>query len=96
MSISNNNVDKNSLFYKQFFEKQSEAITRTKSIEKIKTIFGFFCIDDKKKNFFSKIGIKESENLGFIITDILSLYLVFFYNYTSGSEMIREFIDNER
>ena len=96
MSISNTDLDKNSLFYKHFFEKQSGAIARTKyldkDIEKIKTIFGFCVIKFENKDLSN---IKSLEDIGFIVTDILSLYLVFFYNYTSGSETVREFIKNK-
>ena len=91
MSITSDDEDKDTVFYKNFFEKETEFKTNLKS----RTIWGYLCLDSKKKNFFSDIKDFDVLDLGYIITDILSLYLVFFYNYTSGSENITRFLEDK-
>lgn len=91
MSITSSEEDKNSIFYKNFFQKQTEGKTNINS----RAIWGYLCLDSKKKNFFKSIEEFDVLDMGFVITDILSLYLVFFYNYTSGSETVARFLDVE-
>jgi len=88
MSITSEDEDKNSVFYKNFFEKKTDGKANLNS----RAIWGYLCLDSESKNFFS--GIKDFDvlDLGFIITDIISLYLVFFYNYTSGSDTVNKYL----
>ena len=89
MSINNKGIDKDSKFFKKFFP---DGLTFNQE-EKVRSIFGFFCLDSKKKHIFTNTtGKEESINYGFIFADILSLYLAFFYNHTSGSRSVNEFL----
>jgi len=91
MSITMNEEDKDSIFYNDFLKRDNQARLRVDE----KLIWGFFCLDSKKKNFFSAIDMFDAVDLGFVIADILSLYLIFFYNYTSGSEIVNKFLEEE-
>jgi hypothetical protein len=59
--------------------------TESTNSENIRTIWGFLCFDYEDKNIFLD---KEDElkDIGYIIADILSLYLMFFYDHISGSD----------
>ena len=88
MSITSDNEDHNSIFYNKFFSKNDN----NKLTSNTRVIWGFLCFDSKQKNYFNEIEkIYNSTDLGFIIADILSIYLVFFYNYTSASETIQKY-----
>ncbi len=91
MSITNSEEDKEqySLFYNQFFEPDKKFL-------KQRTIWGFLCIDTIEKNYFTKLEneLISPVDYGFVFADILSLYLVFFYNYVISSETIKEYEDN--
>ena len=67
---------------KIFIDKFSKIISHA---ENTRTVWGFLCFDYDEKNIFLN---KEDElkNIGYIIADILSLYLMFFYDHVSGSE----------
>lgn len=88
MSITTDNENKDTIFYRNFFEKNDNSKLNTKE----RIIWGFFCLDSKQKNFFTNISTFDPIDLGFIITDILSLYLIFFYNYTSASETVNKYL----
>jgi len=91
MSIKNTKEDKEKypLFYKQFFEEN-------KKFEEQRIVFGFLCIDTTQKEYFNKLEeeLISPVDYGFIFADILSLYLVFFYNYVISSETVREYEDS--
>ena len=88
MSIRSNEEDeKDEDFFNHYFEKLSQ-------FKDSRTIWGFLCFDHKNTDYF-----KDSKNndlftdIGYIIADALSLYLIFFYNYTAGSKTITEIRD---
>jgi len=64
-------------FVKQFSKKVSQS-------EGVRTVWGFLCFDSPEKNAFKK-SEEELKDVGYIAADILSLYLMFFYNHISGS-----------
>jgi hypothetical protein len=59
--------------------------TESTNSENIRTVWGFLCFDYDDKNIFLD---KEDDikDIGYIIADILSLYLMFFYDHISGSD----------
>ncbi len=54
-----------------------------------RTIWGFLCFDYPEKNIFSNLE-DDFKDSGYIVADILSLYLMFFYNHLSGSKTFNE------
>ena len=86
MSMTSDNEDKQSGFYNRFFEQKSESIVQSQT----RTIWGFVCLDSKKTDYFKSLTLKNIDfiDLGYIVSDILSIYLVYFYNYTLTSETI--------
>lgn len=82
MSIrSELNDKKDILFYNHFF----------KDVEQHKdsrTIWGFLCFDDTEINYFKDENKTDFITIGYIIADMLSLYLMYFYNHISGSSTI--------
>lgn len=84
MAIKIDNNKDNELFLNKF----SKSVI---SSEHVRTVWGFLCFDYKEKNIF--LGKeKELVDIGYIISDILSLYLMFFYNHISGSETYKKVI----
>jgi hypothetical protein len=83
MSITNSGIDKDSLFYKKYFDAKNQK----KLTNSTRAIWGFVCFDSKKKDYFSE----EDVELAYIITDILSLYVVFYYNYVMSSSTTQTF-----
>ena len=86
MSITSDDEDKESSFFKAFFEETDKDIPT-------RTIWGFICFDSKKTDYFKNLNLENSNfiDLGYIISDILSIYLVYFYNYTITSNTIIEY-----
>lgn len=82
MSIrSDSNDKKDSSFYNHFFKD-------VKQHKDSRTIWGFLCFDDIEKNYFD--NKTDFVAIGYTIADILSLYLMYFYNHISGSSTIME------
>lgn len=82
MAIRSDNLDKKD---KEFYEKFFKNVSHHKNS---RTVWGFLCLDHKSSNFFED---EETMKLtGYIIADILSLYLMFFYNYISASDTINK------
>lgn len=83
MSIRSDDNDENDIeFYNHFF----------KNVEQHKdsrTVWGFLCFDDKEINYFMNDDNSDFAEIGYIISDILSLYLMYFYNHVSGSTTIK-------
>lgn len=58
-----------------------------------RTVWGFLCFDYEEKNIF--LDKEETvENIGYIIADELSLYLIFFYNHIFGSHTFNKALIN--
>ena len=87
MSITSDNEDENSDFYNAFFKEKNESIAKSKT----RTIWGFACFDSQQKDYFGSLKHIDFLDLGYIISDILSIYLVYFYNYTITSKTILEY-----
>ena len=87
MSITSDNEDKNSSFYNAFFEEKNESIAKSQT----RSIWGFACFDSQQKDYFKSLKHIDFLDLGYIISDILSIYLVYFYNYTITSKTILEY-----
>lgn len=70
----------------QFLQKFSEKIRHS---EGLRTVWGFLCFDYAEKNVFiaKEDALKDA---GYIIADIISLYLMFFYNHVAGSETFKK------
>ena len=83
MAITNSGVDEDSLFYKKYFKAQNQG----KVSSSTRAIWGFVCFDTKQKDYFTE----EDIELAYIITDILSLYIVFYYNYVMSSATTHTF-----
>lgn len=77
MAIRINDSD-DSLFKEKFSEKISHG-------ESSRTVWGFLCFDYPEKNIL-KEHEEDVKDVSYIIADILSLYLMFFYNHISGSK----------
>lgn len=91
MSITNDEIEEEGIFYNNYFSKNNV----NKLANKTRVIWGFLCLDSKQKGYFEQIkDICNPIDLGFIISDILSIYLIFFYNYTSASETIQKYEKN--
>lgn len=79
MSIRISEQD-NSTFVDKFYKTIEHA-------NRVRTVWGFLCFDYEQENIF----LNREENLkdiGYIIADVLSLYLMFFYDHISGSETV--------
>ncbi len=70
-----------------FKEKFSNKIIHRESN---RTVWGFLCFEYLEKNVFSNTEENDIVNTSYIIADILSLYLMFFYNHISGSKTFNE------
>jgi hypothetical protein len=81
MSIRVNEND-DEVFIKKFSRNVSHS-------DKVRTVWGFLCFDSTEKNVFKDME-DELRDIGYIVADILSLYLMFFYNHISGSETFNE------
>lgn len=60
------------------------------------TIWGFLCIDHQSRNYFSNIEDAKnmvSKDIGYILADTISLYLMFFYNHITGSKTVKRYTD---
>lgn len=66
----------------KFIKKFSQNVSHS---EKVRTVWGFLCFDSTEKNIFIDME-DELKDIGYIVADILSLYLMFFYNHITGSE----------
>ncbi len=77
-----NNPELKSSFKKEFFNgcKKCEGM-----------IWGFFCLDSIEKNAFAS---KDLQSIGKIIADILSLYFIFYYEHTDGSETFNNILSS--
>lgn len=73
-----NNPDLTDDFKKDFFN-------NCKTCEGM--VWGFFCLDSVEKNIFSSNEIKYVSR---IIADLLSLYFIFYYEHTDGSESFND------
>lgn len=70
-------------FYKHFFQDiQKHDASRT--------VWGFLCFDHTEVDFFQNEDHDDFQDIGYIIADILSLYLMFFYNHLPASKTINE------
>lgn len=92
MSIKGNDEDKeNEGFFNHYFKKIDQY-------KDSRSIWGFLCFDHVNTDYFlNKQNNELYTDIGYIIADSLSLYLIFFYNYVSGSktiEEIKEFISS--
>lgn len=84
MSIRSDESDKNDqLFYNHFFSEVEQS-------RDSRTIWGFLCFDDIDTNYFQNSKNDNFEEVGYIIADILSFYLMYFYNHISGSTTVKE------
>lgn len=72
-----------------FINKFSKIIAHA---ENTRTVWGFLCFDYDEKNIFLN-NEDELKNIGYIIADILSLFLMFFYDHISGSETFNTAIE---
>jgi hypothetical protein len=77
MAIRINDND-DDLFKKKFSENISHG-------ESSRTVWGFLCFDYPEKNILKEYE-EDVKDVSYIIADILSLYLMFFYNHISGSK----------
>ncbi len=83
MSIRSDEIDKRNMnFYSHFFE---DIVQHKDS----RTIWGFLCFDSIEAEYFTGENQSNFVNTGYIISDILSLYLMYFYNHISGSKTIK-------
>lgn len=71
------NDDDDSLFKEKFSENISHG-------ESSRTVWGFLCFDYPERNVLKEYE-EDVKNVSYIIADVLSLYLMFFYNHISGS-----------
>jgi len=57
--------------------------------KKFKTdaIWGFFCLDSEEKNAFADEALQD---IGRIMADMLSIYFIFLYEHTEGSETFEQ------
>jgi hypothetical protein len=58
------------------------------------TLWGFLCIDHSESDFFKNIEEEKNfkcEDLGYIFSDIISLYLMFMYNHIAGSRTVQRY-----
>jgi len=84
MSIRSDESDlKEQNFYDHFFREIAHN-------QDSRTVWGFLCFDNPSTNYFTLEKEKEFEEISYIIADILSLYLMYFYNHISGSSTIQE------
>ncbi|MCT7610378.1 hypothetical protein N5U14_05930 [Aliarcobacter butzleri] len=84
MAIRSEDKDKeHPEFYENFFKNVNHS-------KNSRTIWGFLCFDHKNRKYF--INEEDIVSLGYIFADILSLYLMFFYNFFTSSKTI-ELID---
>lgn len=84
MSITSENIDPDSLFFKKYFAKSDTNKVNSNT----RAILGFVCFDSKEKDYFDEVLDLE---LAFIITDLISLYLIFYYNYAISSKTVIEY-----
>ncbi len=85
MSMRN---DENDIENKEYFD---HFFKKVKQYKDSRTIWGFLCFDSINTNYFeNKKNPDLYTDLGYIIADQISLYLIFFYNYTSGSKTTME------
>lgn len=88
MSMRN---DENDMENKEYFE---HFFKKIKQYKDSRTIWGFLCFDSISTDYFeSKKNPDLYTDLTYIIADQLSLYLIFFYNYTTGSKTMMEIRD---
>lgn len=79
MSIRSSESDQSDEnFYNHFFNVEHGKDSRT--------IWGFLCFDSTDIGYFDK---DEFVDVGYILADVLSLYLMFFYTHITGSGTIK-------
>lgn len=84
MSISSEKEDlSDSKFYKHFFENVQQN-------RDSRTIWGFLCFDSEDLNYFTNENNDNFEEIGYIIADILSLYLMYFHTHISSSKTVKD------
>jgi len=84
MSIRSIEDDENDLnFYNHFFQEIEQH-------KDSRTIWGFLCFDHDTINYFDNLKKDDFVSVGYIISDMLSLYLMYFYNHISGSQTIKK------
>ena len=84
ISITVYELDKDTLFYNKYFEQNNDTKINTKT----RAIWGFVCFDSKQRNYFDE---QSNLDLGFIIADILSLYVIFYYNFAISSKTVLDY-----
>lgn len=62
-------------------------------VDKTRTIFGFLCFDRNTTDYFNS---EEDVDVGYIMADWLSLYLMAFINYTSNSYTYKKIIGEKK
>jgi hypothetical protein len=83
MSIRGTNDDEKDInFYNHFFKEIQQH-------KDSRTIWGFLCFDSIDINYFNNTQEDDFASIGYIMSDILSLYLMYFYNHISGSKTIK-------
>jgi hypothetical protein len=68
-------------FYNHFFDGVEHG-------KDFRTVWGFLCFDSVDTDYF--VDKDEVVDMGYIMADILSLYLMAFYTHVSGSQTIRK------
>jgi hypothetical protein len=81
MSIRSSESDKTDVnFHNHFFNEVGHG-------KDFRTIWGFLCFDSPDVDYFDR---DEFVDVGYILADVLSLYLMFFYTHISGSGTIKK------
>lgn len=81
MSIRSSDSDKeDENFYNHFFNDVEHG-------KDFRTVWGFLCFDSPEIGYFDR---DEFVDVGYIIADVLSLYLMFFYTHISGSSTVKK------
>ena len=84
MSIRSDESDlKEQKFYNHFFKEIEHN-------QDSRTVWGFLCFDNDSIDYFTLEKENDFKEVSYIIGDILSLYLMYFYNHISGSSTIQE------
>lgn len=87
MSIRNDSKDtENKKFYNHFFKDVHQH-------KNSRTIWGFLCFDSNQINYFKNKNNDDFTEVGYILADMLSLYLMYFHNHISGSKTIQDIQD---
>lgn len=79
MSLRATEADKSAPFYKHFFDEGKDRV-----------IWGFLCFDSEETGYFDSNMESDFENVGYIMADTLSHYLIHFYNHVTASSLMGE------